>query len=133
MKHKGAKLFIRIAIVVMPLINAVGCSSAHEKIPEPDQSMRDVYDAQMLGPQQSGVVPDRLAGQRSVPYTSDVDLSLYTRDARNEVEQLFPRLPNPDLLMYVKPHFAGNLPVPGYTTVFKMYEVDHMAMPGEAD
>ncbi|KAI3479603.1 hypothetical protein L1887_58330 [Cichorium endivia] len=39
----------------------------------------------------------------------------YTRTAVNEIRNLFPRLPNPDLVMYVYPHLSGTeqAPVPG--------------------
>lgn len=44
----------------------------------------------------------------------------------------FARLPNPDLEMYVYPHLAkGKYPVPGYTTVFPMFESVQYALPGE--
>lgn len=60
------------------------------------------------------------------------DLVDYTRHAGNEIEQLFPVLPNPQLVMYVYPHFtAKGRPVPGYSTAFKMFERDEYAMPGE--
>ncbi|KWV16581.1 TIGR03751 family conjugal transfer lipoprotein [Xanthomonas translucens pv. translucens] len=57
----------------------------------------------------------------------------YTRTARNEVYRQFQRLPNPDLVMYVFPHLAGTdpVPVPGYTTVFPLYQRVQYAMPGE--
>lgn len=57
----------------------------------------------------------------------------YTRTARNEVHRQFQRLPNPDLVMYVYPHLAGTdpVPVPGYTTVFPLYQRIQYAMPGE--
>ncbi len=57
----------------------------------------------------------------------------YTRTARNEVHRQFQRLPNPDLAMYVYPHLAGTdpVPVPGYTTVFPLYQRVQYAMPGE--
>ncbi len=57
----------------------------------------------------------------------------YTRTARNEVHRQFQRLPNPDLVMYVYPHLAGTdpVPVPGYTTVFPLYQRVQYAMPGE--
>jgi len=46
----------------------------------------------------------------------------YTRTARNEI-----------LVMYVYPHLAGTdpVPVPGYTTVFPLYQRIQYAMPGE--
>jgi len=57
----------------------------------------------------------------------------YTRTAENEIDSLFPRLPNPDLVMYVFPHLAGShpTPVPGYSTVFAFYDHVQYAMPGE--
>ncbi|QGM70484.1 TIGR03751 family conjugal transfer lipoprotein, partial [Proteus mirabilis] len=49
-----------------------------------------------------------------------------------EIHQQFPRLPNPDMVMYVFPHLsAGNLPVPGYSTVFPFYHQVQYALPGE--
>jgi conjugative transfer region lipoprotein (TIGR03751 family) len=51
----------------------------------------------------------------------------------SEVYRQFQRLPNPDLVMYVYPHLAGTdpVPVPGYTTVFPLYQRVQYAMPGE--
>lgn len=44
----------------------------------------------------------------------------------------FARLPNPDLEMHVYPHLAGGkYPIPGYVTIFPMYESVQYAMPGE--
>lgn len=48
------------------------------------------------------------------------------------MQQRFARLPNPDLVMVVYPHLArGRYPVPGYVTVFPMYEETEYALPGE--
>jgi conjugative transfer region lipoprotein (TIGR03751 family) len=57
----------------------------------------------------------------------------YTRTAENEIQRQFHRLPNPDLVMYVFPHLAGTdpVPVPGYSTVFPLYQRVQYAMPGE--
>jgi len=53
--------------------------------------------------------------------------------ASTEMVQRFVRLPNPDLVMYVAPHLSGTArhPVPGYSTVFPMYESIEYALPGE--
>lgn len=58
----------------------------------------------------------------------------YTRTAQNEIHRQFHRLPNPDLVMYVFPHLAGTdpVPVPGYSTVFPLYQRVQYAMPGRA-
>lgn len=57
----------------------------------------------------------------------------YTRTARSEIYRQFPRLPNPDLIMYVFPHLTGSeqVPVPGYSTVFSMHARIEYALPGE--
>jgi len=52
--------------------------------------------------------------------------------ALEPLRQRFARVPNPDLVMVVYPHLArGKYPVPGYVTVFPMYEQTLYALPGE--
>ena len=52
--------------------------------------------------------------------------------ALEPMQQRFARVPNPDLVMVVYPHLAkGKYPVPGYVTVFPMYEQTIYALPGE--
>jgi len=54
------------------------------------------------------------------------------REQIDPMQQRFARLPNPDLVMYVHPHLSRNgHPVPGYLTVFPMYERVEYALPGE--
>ncbi|WP_034947678.1 TIGR03751 family conjugal transfer lipoprotein [Erwinia oleae] len=57
----------------------------------------------------------------------------YTRTAENEIQQVFPRLPNPDMVIYIYPHMSGNAPapVPGYSSVFPFYSQVQYALPGE--
>jgi len=59
----------------------------------------------------------------------------YARTAANELALLFPRLPNPDVFIYVTPHLAteSRLPVPGYTTAVPLYDGVEYALPGEAE
>ena len=61
------------------------------------------------------------------------DAPAYARTAANELELLFPRLPNPDIFIYVPAHFATELriPVPGYTTAVPLYDRVEYALPGE--
>ncbi len=48
------------------------------------------------------------------------------------MQQRFARVPNPDMVMVVFPHIdKQNYPVPGYVTVFPMYEQAVYALPGE--
>ena len=63
------------------------------------------------------------------------DAPAYTRTAANELELLFPRLPNPDVYIYVPAHLATALriPVPGYTTAVPLYDRVEYALPGETE
>ncbi|MFW7348345.1 MAG: TIGR03751 family conjugal transfer lipoprotein [Pigmentiphaga sp.] len=88
-----------------------------------------VVRRQLLDARQSLRRPLNDAGVQAAP----AGQMRYTRTARNEVQRQFRRLPNPDLTMYVYPHLAGTdpVPVPGYTTVFPLYQRVQYAMPGE--
>lgn len=74
----------------------------------------------------------RHTGARLI-HDESVDLAGYTREAYNELNLHFPRLPNPTLVLYVYPHLAGSerVPVPGYATTFSLYERVEYARPGE--
>lgn len=47
--------------------------------------------------------------------------------------QDFQQVPNPEILGYVYPHLSGDLPVPGYYTVFRLRTRDHYAQFGEGE
>ncbi|NEM65145.1 TIGR03751 family conjugal transfer lipoprotein, partial [Escherichia coli] len=84
---------------------------------------------QLLDARQSLRRPLTEADMKAAPVVN----ASYTRTAQNEIYRQFQRLPNPDLVMYVFPHLAGTdpVPVPGYTTVFPLYQRVQYAMPGE--
>lgn len=70
----------------------------------------------------------------SNPVEQPLDYIEYTRTAQSELDNLFPRLENPDLVIYVYPHLATRTraPIPGYTTVVPLYERVEYRLPGEA-
>ncbi len=63
------------------------------------------------------------------------ELFAYTRDAESEIRQIFPRLTNKTLILYVFPHLSGGErhPVPGYSTAFQFYKKPEYALPGERE
>jgi conjugative transfer region lipoprotein (TIGR03751 family) len=86
--------------------------------------------------EQPDLEPQNLGNSRPEPpplEDGEAALAGYTRAAHREIDALFPRLPNPTLVMYVFPHLAGadGVGVPGYATSFAMYERVHYALPGE--
>ena len=111
-----------------------GCASTKDAVlPQDGPSMDAVYDAHMreLGAQDPTVVRGALGTRRI--NSGEENLHGYTREAFNELDVSFPRLPNPSLVMYVFPHLAGaeRTPVPGYATTFPLYERVEYALPGE--
>jgi len=111
-----------------------GCAGTKEAVlPQDGPSMQAIYDAHVveMAAQDPSVVREAL-GCRGVRQ-GEGDLAGYSREAFNELDVTFPRLPNPSLVMYVFPHLAGpeRTPVPGYATTFPMYERIEYALPGE--
>ena len=111
-----------------------GCASTKEAVlPQDGPSMKAIYDGHVheMNARDPEVLRHELGNRRL--NTGEAALQGYTRDAFTEIDVLFPRLPNPTLVMYVFPHLAGKTraPVPGYTTAFSMYEQVEYALPGE--
>lgn len=109
-----------------------GCSTSQEAVlPQPDTNVEQVWQETMQG-DTSEVKAWGALKRPLTPQTLAARQSDYTRDSWRETINLFPRLPNPDVVMYVLPHRVGNLPVPGYSTVFPLYERVHYATPAQA-
>lgn len=132
---------LQIAAVLAMALLASGCAVDKEKmLPHGDQTMMDVWNAGTTGAAGSSqgrqLVDARAALRRPVDMSQArplADNAGYSRTSQNEIYSQFKRLPNPDLVMYVFPHLAGSdpAPIPGYTTVFPLYQRVQYAMPGE--
>lgn len=116
-------------------ISVAGCAGHKDSVLPPDgDTMQTIYDRHFsdIGMRDTVSVRDELKNR---PLDNDIgDLAGYVREAYNELDVHFPRLPNPALVMYVFPHLAGEarVPVPGYATTFPLYERVEYALPGEA-
>ena len=122
-----------LALSLISLVLA-GCASTKETVlPQDGPSMKAIYEEHVV--EMNARDPQVIRGELGVRpiLTGDAALQGYTRDAFNEIDILFPRLPNPTLVMYVFPHLAGETqaPVPGYATAFPLYEQVEYALPGE--
>lgn len=121
--------------LVITLLGA-GCStSKDELLPHGDNNMMDVWNQGSSGSNSSSnrLLLDARQDLRRPLEAGSSDNASFTRTAQNEIYSQFKRLPNPDLVMYVFPHLAGSdpAPIPGYTTVFPLYQRVQYAMPGE--
>ena len=121
-------------LLAIVLISLAGCAGSKDTIlPSDGTTMKTIYARHFsdIGMRDTMSVRTEL---KSRPLESDVaDLAGYLRDAFNELDAHFPRLPNPTLVMYVFPHLVGEerVPVPGYATTFPMYRQVEYALPGE--
>jgi len=107
----------------------------HDKedlLPQDGPTMLDVYRSHM-GQSRRQDSQQPVVGPNGA--TDGPGLEGYTRQAHDEIDTQFKRLPNPDLVMYVFPHLAADsgYPVPGYSTVLPMYDHVEYALPGEAE
>ena len=124
---------LRIALLVAS-INLLGCASSKDSVlPHDGPTMQAIYDSHMTAMGAQDPLAMRAAlGTR--PLGDDTDaLAGYSREAFDELDVTFPRLPNPTLVMYVYPHLATDerVPIPGYATTFPLYPRIEYALPGE--
>jgi len=116
------KILLSATLISLSLLT--GCSR-QKLIPDTGDEILNVYKNHVGS---TDIVPKMFRQLRN----DRRDLTGYTRDANNEISQQFPRLPNPELSLYVFPHFSRKgHPVPGYSSAFLMYEKDEYALPGE--
>lgn len=130
MKHSA----MRVATLGLINLVLIGCAGTKETVlPQDGPTMKGIYEGHLERVQAQA--PDVVRGELGDRCIADGPSALagYTRDAFKEIDVLFPRLPNPTLVMYVFPHLAGETaaPVPGYATAFPMYEQVEYALPGE--
>lgn len=123
-----------IAALVLISLALGGCASTKEAVlPQDGPPMKTIYEQhiQEMGARDPLKVREAL-GNRPV-IDGEGSLHGYTREAHDEIDTTFPRLPNPSMVMYVFPHLAGDeqVPVPGYVTTFPMYKRVEYALPGE--
>ncbi|WP_162472940.1 TIGR03751 family conjugal transfer lipoprotein [Methylotuvimicrobium alcaliphilum] len=105
-----------------------GCATGDKEsiLPQEGPTMKEVYRRHFSGTENGqdeldatrGELLEREAARRKPEQTSE--LFAYTQDAESEIRQIFPRLMNKTLIMYVFPHLSGaeRYPVPGYSTAF---------------
>lgn len=137
-----------------------GCASQKNILPQPDQKMVDIYRDALstssdvtVAPASEAVCEDldldesiaacqatieehelarylAIDAQEAQPA---LDYVAYTRNQETEINNLFPRLKNPDISIYIYPHLGTryDVPIPGYSTVIPLYKGVKYRLPGE--
>lgn len=101
-----------------------GCSTSQKALMpvDPDTTMLSLWQKQGGG---HATLLDARAQLRRSPDDPERNPEADT------LRRQFPRLPDPDMVLYIYPHLNGNTPVPGYSTVFPFYTRPQYALPGE--
>lgn len=124
---------LKLIIPIISISFLVGCSTSKDQMfPHTEETIASVWAKKLPN---ANINDARLQLRRNVDDLERIDeYSSYTRNAKNEIDSQFQRLPNPDLIMFIYPHFSSNnggSPVPGYSTIFSFFDKTHYAMPGE--
>ena len=139
-----------------------GCASQDTLLPQSERPMIDIYREAMteVGPPAATTLdPEAMCASLALEESVDacqatlaahaaavyqqidaesveqpLDYLEYTRTTLSELDNLFPRHTNPDLVIYVYPHLATRVraPIPGYTTVIPLFERVEYRLPGES-
>ena len=139
-----------------------GCANQETILPPAEREMIDIYREamnQVEGPSAPAFNPEAICSSLELEETPEdcqkklevhaeavyrhiddgtpeqsMEYVDYTRTALTELDNLFPRHDNPDMVIYVYPHLATRTraPIPGYTTVIPLYERIEYRLPGEA-
>lgn len=153
------------SLMLLCAVNLSGCSSMTKKpkLGSGDMTMTQIYDqttgfnsapTTTVAPGSHMNVNDPNSAVLPVPQFDDASTMAelrvqvqpttarpvyytgYTRNAQNEVDNLFKPLANPAVPVYVYPHLSqvgeDAVPVPGYTTSFFLYQQPYFAMPSES-
>lgn len=127
------KAVLKCLALGVAILAVTGCASKLDDVANPDApTMKHIYE------QRTGTDSDSLEERkvmllrRPATYADDLQVGLPPHPER--LDHLYPRLPNPDLIMYVRPHAVGRsgAPIPAYITRFTMYERQPYALPGES-
>jgi len=126
-----------------------GCATGNKEsiLPQDGPTMKQVYEGHFNGERinqnntedtENNISNIKDVSKQSTRFIvhrhdNETDLSGYTRTADNEIQQIFPRLGNKTLIMYIFPHLSKGErhPVPGYSTAFTLYKQVEYALPGE--
>lgn len=122
----------KIIIITTALISLTGCTAGFVKPEQGSPTMADSYEAAARGQSIFYKTEDGKTAEINLPQPVQSN-SDNTSKFASVLDAQFPRLPNPQNLMYIFGHYAdnGEIPVPGHFITFSMYERDHYALPDE--
>ncbi len=122
-----SKAFWRLTVVVCVIaLNACASTNGKQLLPDDALTTEQIVSGELAG------------GGRGTKYRMTKPLAIpdntgnsTTLRAIEDLNRDFQRIPNPQIVGYVYPHRSAGAPIPGYMTVFTLYEKEHYALTGE--
>ncbi|MCK4608955.1 MAG: hypothetical protein KAT71_05705 [Gammaproteobacteria bacterium] len=127
---------IRILIVALIsyfIIFLTGCTSGYVDPSAGSPTVAEVYNSANSSQTTFGSgTTDSDVAQPSVALPK-VQQGKFNDNIASVIDSQFPKLPNPEGVMYIFGHYAdsGEIPVPGHFITFTMYKTDYYALPNE--
>jgi conjugative transfer region lipoprotein (TIGR03751 family) len=131
---KVLSLVTHTVVITSSLALTSGCASSVKKVVKEDQpTMEAIYNAYAGADEQAAYDMRKRELQQRDALSHPGSAQLGFPPQVNQLKHLYPRLPNPELFMYVRPHAVGQTgaPIPAYITRFTMYDREQYALPGE--
>lgn len=130
---------LTIALINIGVLNLTGCTAGFGKPSAGSPTMAEAYTAASKGESTFYKQEDqeKSVGKQYQNKINLPDINKYQQGSAAEfssvINSQFPKIPNPQNLIYIFGHYAANgeIPVPGHFITFSMYEKDHYALPDE--
>ncbi len=120
---------MKVLIVLIIAVTSIGCSTSGKKFLKTENmpTMKEVYNGKFSHSKNvNNKHTERSVGNSTEGLQGDI------KNQYDSLAKEFQFLPNPTLIMYIYFHLTdGGTPIPGYSTFFKFYENDHVALPNE--
>ena len=136
--RKLMRLTLTLVLISLMGTGLTACNSvAGNVIPKTGPKMEQVYDSMQRENKENNAnsnidaSPQKINEIRAGLKTQATSYSSYP--SKRILRKEFHTVSNPELSMYVYPHFSGRdqSPVPGYETVFNAYEQNYYAIAGQ--
>ena len=134
MEMKTVHRVLPISLAITLLLGACNSTPTASTPPKKSKTIADIMKGQIGNETREAYKKPPQTWQTSPAYQADNRNShiSYTRSEAKELHGLFPRLPNPDLCMYIYPHLSSEqATIPGYSSCFSLYNQNQYALPGE--
>jgi conjugative transfer region lipoprotein (TIGR03751 family) len=123
-----------LALVLAASVSACTTLPRDNPLPKEGPTMEQIYRGHYDRAASMGGSSQEVRARLPLRAATEFDPGPARLEAQEQIERRFARASNPDLVMTVFPHLTnGRYPVPGYVTMFPMYDSVEYLLPGEAD